>query len=177
MKKSILLFFLLFVVSQSHAQYDSIAVTKLSEMGVYYFMNDSLKKIEPIIQEGIKSGVNPFSIKTSMVYEGEQSEHLMKAIPTFYIFIPKIYQRQINIKQFRMVTLSAKKGKRKLNAGSASMFGARVGAKGKTFSIEKLSEECYKIYSNEELDEGHYGIFYNYGSNIPTKLYDFDIIY
>ena len=176
MKKSILLIFSLLVISQLHAQNDSIAISQLSEMGVYYFHKDSLVKIEPIVSEGIKGGVNPFSVKTSLMYEGEQSENIMNATPTFYIFIPKIYQKQINVKQFRLVTLSAKKGKRKLNAGYVSMFGGRTGAKGKVLSMEKLSEECYKIFSNEEFDEGHYGIFYNYSSNMPLKLYDFDII-
>jgi len=176
MKKFFTLLIAVSAAIQLHAQHDSIAVSQLSELGVYYFSCDSLIKIEPIVQEGMSSGVNPFSVRTSMVYEGEKSENIFSTTPTFYIFVPKMYQRQINVKQFRLITLTAKKGKRKLNTGSVSMFGGRVGAKGKTLNIVKLSDECYKIFSNEEFDEGHYGIFYNYGSNMPVKLYDFDII-
>jgi hypothetical protein len=176
MKKIITLLITVSAAIQLHAQHDSIAVSQLSELGVYYFSCDSLIKIEPIVQEGMSSGVNPFSVRTSMVYEGEKSENIFSTTPTFYIFVPKMYQRQINVKQFRLITLTAKKGKRKLNTGSVSMFGGRVGAKGKTLNMEKLSDECYKVFSTEDFDEGHYGVFYNYGTNIPLKLYDFDII-
>lgn len=175
MKKVILFLLTLSFMHDLHAQNDSIAMSQMKELGVFYLRNDTLVQITPIMMENIKAAGNPFSVKTSMVYEGEVSEHILANAPTFYIFIPKEYKSRINVKQFRMVTLTSKNGKRKLNTGSVSMFGARTGAKTKTMEIMNLNEECYKIYSEEVMPTGHYGIFYNYGGGVPLKLYDFDI--
>lgn len=175
MKRFILYCFLFALNLSGYAQNDSVAISQMKEMGVYYMKNNELIQIEPIIQEHIKSGVAPFSIRTSMVYEGESSEHLMNSKPTFYIFIPSAYEKVINVKQFRLVTLSAKNGMRKLNTGSTSMLGSKTGSKTKTLDVMKLNEECYKIFTDNNLPSGHYGIFYNYGGGVPLKLYDFDI--
>lgn len=175
MKKIILFLLTLTLVHEIHAQNDSIAMSQMKELGVYYLRNDTLVQITPIMMENIKAAGNPFSVKTSMVYEGEISEHILSNTPTFYIFIPQEYKSMINVKQFRMVTLTSKNGKRKLNTGSVSMFGARTGAKTKTMETANLNEECYKIYAEEVMPAGHYGIFYNYGGGVPLKLYDFDI--
>ena len=159
----------------SHAQNDSIAISKMREIGVYYVKSNELIQIVPIVQENLESSVAPFSARSSMVYKGEVSEHIMSGKPTFYIFIPSEYKNVINIRQFRLVTLSAKNGMRKLNIVSTSMFGSRTGSKTKTLDVIKLNEECYKIFTDNNLPSGHYGIFYNYGSGVPRKLYDFDI--
>lgn len=176
MKKVILFLLALSLMPSLYAQSDSIAMSQMKEMGIYYLRKDTLVQIIPIMLENTKASVSPFAIKSSMVYEGEVSEHILANKPVFYIFIPSEYKSRINVKQFRLVTLSSKKGKRKLNAGSVSMFGARTGAKSKTLDIETLNEQCYKIYADEVMPAGHYGIFYNYGGGVPLKLYDFDIV-
>lgn len=163
------------LMHEIHAQNDSIAMSQMNKLGVYYLRNDTLVQITPIMMESIKSNGNPFSAKGSIVYEGEVSENILPNTPTFYVFIPKEYSSMINVKQFRMVTLTSNKGKRYLNISSISMFGGRTGAKTQTMEIKNLNDECYKIYTKDVIPIGNYGIFYNYGGSIPQKLYDFDI--
>lgn len=175
MKKIILILLTFTLMHDIHAQNDSIAMSQMKELGVYYLRNDALVQIIPIMMENIESNGNPFSNKASMVYEGEVSEHILSNTPTFYIYIPREYRRMLNVKQFRMVTLTSKKGKRNLNTASFSIFGGRTGAKTQTMETKNLNDECYKISAKEAMPAGHYGIFYNYGNGIPLKLYDFDI--
>ncbi|WP_033147823.1 hypothetical protein [Prevotella sp. P6B1] len=174
--KRILIFSVLFILSLSiFAQNDSVAISQMKEMGVYYLRNDTLMQIVPIMQERTKVSASPISAKGSMVYDGENSENILGNKPVFYIYIPIMYKNSINAKQFRLVTLTSKKGQRKLNTISVSLFGARTGAKSQVLDMKKLNEECYKIFSDEPIPAGHYGIFYNYGNGVPLKLYDFDI--
>lgn len=177
MKKISLLLMLFFLGHTTYAlnKKDSIAILQIKELGVYYLHNDTIVKITPIMPENTKVRANPLSVKSTLVYEGEVSEHILVNEPEFFIFIPKEYKTRINVKQFRLVTLSSKNGKRKINVGSFSMLGSRTGAKTKTFDIMTLNEECYKIFAKEPMPIGHYGIFYNYYGGIPGKLYDFDI--
>ena len=176
MKKLLFIFLMSIPAIIVQAQNDSIAVSQIKELGVYYLRSDTIVKIEPIMTEGTKGKGNPFSIKTSIVYEGENSNHVFQDKPTFYIFIPSEYKNRINAKQFRLVTLDSKKGQRTLVTASASVVGAKTGAKTKPLEIIKLSDECYKAFYDEIMPSGHYGIFYNYAGGIPLKLYDFDII-
>lgn len=174
--KRYLILLALFILSLSiFAQNDSIAISQMKELGVYYLRNDTLMQIVPIMQERTKVNASPFSAKGSIVYEGENSENILENKPVFYIYIPIMYKNSINAKQFRLVTLTSKKGQRRLNTVSVSIFGARTGAKSQVLNMEKLNEECYKIFSDGSIPAGHYGIFYNYGSGVPLKLYDFDI--
>lgn len=175
MKKVILILLALSLMHEIHAQNDSIAISQMNKLGVYYFKNDTLVQITPIVMESMESNGNPFSVNASMVYEGEFSEHVLSNIPTFYVFIPREYNSMLNVKQFRMVTLTPKRGKRLLNTASFSMFGGRTGAKAQAMEIVNLNDECHKIYAKEVMPAGHYGIFYNYGGGAPQKLYDFDI--
>ena len=175
MKKVLLFLLTLSLMHEVHAQNDSIAMSQMKELGVYYLQNDTLVQITPIMRENSKTAANPFSVKTSVVFEGEYSEHVLANTPIFYIFIPREFKSRINVKQFRMVTLTSKNGKRQLDTGSVSMFGARTGAKSKTMEIMNLNEECFKIYAEDIMPAGHYGIFYNYSGGMPLKLYDFDI--
>ena len=154
---------------------DSIAISQMKQLGVYYFSNNSLTQITPIMPENTKVSGYIFSAKASMVYEGENSENKMNNTPTFYVYIPAMYKNNINAKQFRMVTLTSKNGSRKLKTASVSPFGAKTGAKSQTMDMVKLNDECFKIFSKEVMPAGHYGIFYNYGNGVPLKLYDFDI--
>lgn len=176
MKTLLLTLLGIFISVSSFAQKDSIAVSQIKQMGVYFFEGDDLKQISPIVPEGTKSSPGLFKATASLEYLGENSENILGNKPEFYIFIPSMYLNKISVKQFRLVSLSAKKGKRKLKAIYATLFGSRTGAKSETMDMKKLSDECYKIFSSEPMEEGHYGIFYNYGSGIPSKLYDFDIV-
>ena len=175
MKKIILTLLAFSLMHEIHAQNDSIAMSQMKKLGVYYLRNDTLVQIIPIVTESLKTSGNPFSGNASLVYEGEVSENVLPNTPTFYVFIPNEYSSMISVKQFRMVTLTSKRGKRNLNAASISVFGARTGAKTQTMEIKNLNDECYKIRTKEAMPAGHYGIFYNYGNGIPQKLYDFDI--
>lgn len=107
-------------------------MSQMNKLGVYYLKNDTLVQITPIMMENIKSNGNPFSAKGSIVYEGEVSENVLPNTPIFYVFIPREYSSMINVKQFRMVTLTSNKGKRYLDIASFSMFGGRTGAKNQT---------------------------------------------
>ncbi len=175
MKK--LLLFLLFFVSCIiiKAQNDSIAVTQMKEMGVYYFDEATLTRIEPIIPEGNKVSVGILKAKATLEFLGENSDNVLNNNPVFYVFIPSIYKKHISIKQFRMVSLTSKKGMRKLKSLSASLLKAKVGTDNTVFKVKKLNEECFKLYLDEQIEAGHYGIFYNYGNGVPRKLYDFDV--
>ena len=175
MKKIIFILLAFSLIQEIHAQNDSIAMSQMNKLGVYYFRNDTLVQIIPIVTENIRTSGSPFSAKASMVYEGEDSEHILSNTPTFYVFIPKVYNSMISVKQFRMVTLTSQKGTRSLNAVSIVPFAGRTGAKTQAMNITTLNEECYKICAKEVMPAGHYGIFYNYGNGIPHKLYDFDI--
>ncbi len=175
MKTLILTFLGIFISVSSFAQKDSIAISQMKQMGIYYFEGDALKQIIPIIPEGVNGSNGLFKFSTYLEYLGENSENKLGNNPEFYIFIPSMYLNRINAKQFRLVTLSVKKGKRKLKTSSATIFGGRTG-KSEIMEMKKLSDECYKIYSSEPMEEGHYGVFYNYGTGMPYKLYDFDIV-
>ncbi|MCR5270936.1 MAG: hypothetical protein K6D91_07985 [Prevotella sp.] len=175
MRRIFVLFSLVLFGLSVQAQNDSIAISQMKELGVYYLRNDTLVQIVPIMQERTKVSSSPFSAKGSMVYEGENSENVLGNKPVFYIYIPNMYKNRINAKQFRLVTLTSKKGQRRLNTISVSVFGARTGAKSQILNMEELNEECYKIFSDDAIPAGHYGIFYNYGNGVPLKLYDFDI--
>lgn len=176
MKTLILTLLGLIISVSSFAQKDSIAISQMKQLGVYYFEGDDLKQILPIVPEGARGSVGFMKVSGSLEYLGENSENVLGNIPELYIFIPSMYLNKINPKQFRLVTLTIKKGKRKLKTVSSSLFGAKVGSKNETMEMKKLSDECYKIYTSGPMEEGHYGVFYNYGGGVPYKLYDFDIV-
>ena len=145
----------------SYAQNDSIAVSQMKELGVYYFDGNNLKQILPIMPEKIRAFANP-------LFLGEDSENIIENTPVFYVFIPSEYKNRLSAKQFRIVTLASNNGKRKVKSKTDGNY--------MIMKAEKLNEECYKLLLNEPLKEGHYGIFYNYGNRVPLKLYDFDIV-
>lgn len=160
----------------SFAQKDSIAVSQMKQIGVYYFEGNNLKQISPIIPEGMKASGGLFKVKASVEFLGEKSDNILENPLEIYVFIPSEYSDRISIKQFRFIHLTPRKGNRKVTTVSGSIFGAKVGAKSQTMEVKKLSDECYKIYLNEPIEEGCYGVFYNYGNGTPYKLYDFDIV-
>lgn len=169
--KKILVVLSLFFCLGMNAQKDSIAVSQLNQLGVYYFDGDNLKQIPPLSPEVVKGGVSGGSFE----FLGENSENIVGSTPEFYVFVPSKYSGQVNIKQFRILTLTPQKGIRKIKFMSASIFGAKTSAKYQTMETKKLSDECYKLYTNEPMEDGHYGVFYNVGG-IPRKIYDFDIV-
>ena len=159
-----------------NAQNDSIAISQMKEVGVYYFDGPTFKQMSPILPEGSKGSIGILKVSGSLEYLGENSENVFNNSPEFYIYIPSVYKNRMNVKQFRMVTLVSKKGIRKLKIVSANMLKGKTGAKTTVMETKKLNEECYKLYLSEPIEEGHYGIFYNYGQGVPGKLYDFDVI-
>lgn len=160
----------------SYAQNDSIAISQMKQNGVYFFEGNTLKQISPIIPERTKVSNHLVKFDSSLEFMGEKSENIIANTLELYVFIPSKYSNIANIKQFRLVELTSKKGSRRLKTGSISMLGAKVGTKNQTIEVKKLNDECYKIYTDEPMEEGCYGIYYNYGSGVPLKLYDFDIV-
>ncbi len=154
---------------------DSVAISQMKVLGVYYMNNGSVNKIDPIMPEGAKVGISVLTAKNSLVYLGENSDNILDSSPTFYVYIPIEYSNRISAKQFRITSLQIKKGNRQLTVGKGSIFGAKAGANSSIMKVQKLNDECYKLSTSDSLPVGHYGIFYNYGSGFPGKLYDFDV--
>lgn len=160
-KKIVFCFSLLLAGTSSYAQNDSIAVAQMKDLGIYYFEGKTMKQILPLIPE-------KFKVFSSSIYLGENSENTVDDTPVFYVFIPSEYKNMILARQFRLVALTSGNGKRKVKARNDDNY--------MIMKSEKLSNESYKLYLDDPLKEGHYGIFYNYGSRKPIKLYDFDVV-
>lgn len=160
----------------SYAQNDSIAVSQMKEMGVYYLEDNTLKQISPIIPEKSKVSNHLVKFDSTLEFSGEKSENILENTLEIYVFIPTRYSKVVKIKQFSLVKLTSKKGNRRLKIGTTSMLGGKFGTKNQTIEIKNLNDECYKLYTDEPMEEGCYGIYYNYGSGVPLKLYDFDIV-
>lgn len=176
MKNLFLTLSILLISLNSNAQNDSIAVSQMKELGVYYIENSNLKQISPIRPEGARGSVGFMKVKGSLEYLGENSDNILPGNIELYVFIPTMYKNNINAKLFRLVELTAKKGMRRLKTVSGKLFSSKAGTDNSVMQIKQLDDNCYKMFFNESLEEGHYGVFYNYGGGVPAKLYDFDVV-
>ena len=77
MKNLFLTLSVLLISLNSNAQNDSIAVSQMKELGVYYIENSNLKQISPIRPEGARGSVGFMKVKGSLEYLGENSDNIL----------------------------------------------------------------------------------------------------
>ena len=188
-KKIFFFIVLLLTGTYSHAQNDSIAVSQMKEAGVYYMKDTTLIEMIPIVPETQSghTGNILISSETYFIYLGENSEHAFTENPVFYVFIPHKLRKHFFADRFRLIRLSLdnvkipKKIAKRLK-GTRQYLLTKDEATAtyyKIMQVEKLNNECFKLYYDRPLKEGHYGIFYHHGGSsmaMPYKVYDFDII-
>lgn len=164
--KRLILFILMVIALKANAQ--------MAEANVYYYNADSAKvNIEYINPSNKVSGF--VSKKLRQQFDGEKSENVV-GNTYIYVEIPAIMASSINIKNFNLVTLEVKKGKREVSTFKVRPFGTTgaIDESSSPIKFEKVSDNVYR-FSTESLANGHYGIFYNYYTKIIVHLYDFDV--
>ena len=186
MKRILLLLVNILILTTLAAQnYDSIAVSKISQYGLYYFINDTLKRITPITYAGIKGSAGFMSGKGKMVFLKERSDNKLKeqvlycmftsSLPSNSHMICFIKNYEESIQNFLITTLKAKKGNREMEIVKIGLSGSKVGENFIELRSEKIGDNLYKLNSVKRLTAGQYGVFYNFGGGAATALFDFEV--
>lgn len=184
MKKLLLALFLVLPLV-SNAQTDSI--------GVYYEIDSSLNKIEPMVHSNQKTSVKVFNLKKNRVYNGAISDNVVSSEPVFYFYYPQDISRS-DIREYNtfyatapedvtVVELKQKMKKRELYTEKIQplFYAARETNVRLTSPVnlitDKVKEGVYRVSFDKPLKDGEYAFVFKQldGPGIGGFIFDFSV--
>lgn len=157
---------------------DSMALTSINEKrvepAIYLLEEAQLKPITPINYSRMK--VRPvIALQTRMLFQGATSNNTLNN-DTLYLHIADTIQSVYKIENFKLILLQSDGEYRHITTSSDIYYFPLPGTRTKSVIISPIAKGLYRIILPDTITSGEYGIFYDFGGQLPVKLYDFKIL-